>query len=196
MDAHEQPDSPSEGEARPPQSPAQGAFPPGAAATTPHAPLRVALPPLRVALPPLRVALPPLRVALALHTDGLAADHLDLFIGPDQATDPDARIARSYRLPLEARAGDSIRVGSHDAMELEPHRAEYLALAGPRELSDGRGRVEPVFSARARGEIAANRFDLAVDHADGPLRLRGARGQDGRWTVEAHRHDGAGTRRT
>ncbi len=127
----------------------------------------------------------PLRVALAVHAAGSVPDHLDLFIGPEASPDPDARVAHAYRLPLEARAAGSIREGTYEAMELEPHRAEYLALAAPRELSGGRGRVEPVFSAAARGSIGAGRFELRIGAAPAaPLRIRGARGPEGRWRVE------------
>lgn len=123
------------------------------------------------------------------------ADHLDLFVGPDAWVDPDARVARTYRLPLAAlqaaslreRIGEGIREAIHDAVELEPHRAEYLALASARELSGARGRVEPVFSARAFGELAEDRFLLCLDGTAPPLRLRGVRERDALWTITVDR---------
>lgn len=119
------------------------------------------------------------------------ADHLDLFVGPDAWVDPDARVARTYRLPLAALQAGSLREGIreaiHEAVELEPHRAEYLALASARELSGARGRVEPVFSARAFGELAEDRFLLCLDGTAPPLRLRGVRERGALWTITVDR---------
>jgi len=114
-------------------------------------------------------------------------DHLDLFIGPEACADPDARIARTYRLPRAALEAGSLRQGNIDAVELEPHRAEYLALASARELSGGRGRVEPVFSARAIGEIAEDGFLLRLDGTAPPLRIRGARERGEQWAITVDR---------
>jgi hypothetical protein len=127
-------------------------------------------------------------VALALHTGAAGvADHLDLFIGPDACADRDARIARTYRLPLAALQAGSLREGIHDAVELEAHRAEYLALASPRELSGNRGRVEPLFSARAGGEVAQDRFLLHLDGTAQPPRILGVRERDAHWTITVDR---------
>ena len=126
----------------------------------------------------------PLRAALALHTQATGvADHLDLFIGDAACADADARVARTYRLPLEAREARALRPGKHGAVELEPHRAEYLALASGRELSGGRGRVEPVFTSLAYGEIVEDRFVLRLEETAPPLELRGVRDRDARWTI-------------
>jgi len=163
----EQPDRADPAHGGAPQTPAKSAFPTGDAEGSPRTPLRV---------------------ALALHTGAAGvADHLDLFIGPDACADRDARIARTYRLPLAAIEAGSLRAGTHDAVELEPHRAEYLALASARELSGGRGRVEPVFSARAIGEVAQDGFLLRLDGTAPPLRVRGARERDAHWTIAVDR---------
>ena len=121
------------------------------------------------------------RVAVVRHEvdDG----HLDLFVGPAAAVgagaDPDARVVRSWRLPLAAwdAASEGLACGRFAATETEAHRAEYLTLAEPRELSGGRGRVVPL----ARGAGVA-RDELVVTALGRELRL--ARSGVGAWAVE------------
>jgi len=127
------------------------------------------------------------RVAVVRHEVGgagdPAVDHLDLFVGPAAAVgagaDPDARVVRSWRLPLAAwdAASEGLACGRFAATETEAHRAEYLTLAEPRELSGGRGRVVPL----ARGAGIA-RGDLRVAALGRELRL--TRTELGAWTVE------------
>lgn len=93
----------------------------------------------------------PARVAVALHLGARGGDHLDLFVGPVGEADPDARVARCWRLPIEAWRAEGLANGRFAAMEIELHRAAYLSIAEPRELSGGRGRVEPL--ARGAAEV-------------------------------------------
>ena len=107
------------------------------------------------------------RVAVARHV-GIqgrieGGDHLDLFVGPLSSAGPDARSARCWRLPLAAWRAEGLAVGRFAAQEIALHRAEYLELAAPRELSDGRGRVEPL----TRGAGTATLGDPLVVRALG-----------------------------
>jgi hypothetical protein len=134
-------------------------------------------PPANAALPsefPLAAGDGAVAIALARHLDApIAGSHIDLFLGPADAPirDPDARIARAFRLPLCAWDADAPAAGIHPAVELEPHRAEYLGLDVPRELSRGRGRIEPL--ARFRGHAAVGRDGIEVRWAG--WRARGRR---------------------
>lgn len=93
----------------------------------------------------------PARIAVALHVGARDGDHVDLFVGPVGEADPDARIARCWRLPIEAWRAEGLANGRFAATEIELHRAAYLSIAEPRELSGGRGRVEPL--ARGVAEV-------------------------------------------
>lgn len=73
-----------------------------------------------------------------------SGDHLDLFVGPLSAASPEVRSVRCWRLPLAAWGAEGLAVGRFAAEEIALHRAEYLELTAPRELSGGRGRVEPL----------------------------------------------------
>lgn len=122
-------------------------------------------------------------VAACRHLDApVVGSHIDLFLGPvsNAAADHDARIARAFRLPLAAFAGRAPAAGMYEAVELEPHRAEYLALESPRELSDGRGRVEPLLGALGHAHILADRFELEWKG----WRARGARTGHAQWRIE------------
>lgn len=112
------------------------------------------------------------RVALALHRPMDAgagvehnsrrtpdfAPHLDLFVGAAasadlaRGADPEARTARSWRVELAAWRHESLSTGLYAACEIAPHRAQYLALAARRELTDGRGQVLPLASFEATAE--------------------------------------------
>jgi len=93
----------------------------------------------------------PARVAVALHLGARGGDHLDLFVGPVGEGDSHVRVARCWRLPLEAWRAEGLANGRFAATEIELHRAAYLSIAEPRELSGGRGRVEPL--ARGAAEV-------------------------------------------
>lgn len=101
------------------------------------------------------------RIAVVRHERAADGDHLDLFVGP-RGAEADARVARSWRLPLAAWRARSPTVdcteglaeGRFAAVPTPPHRAEYLDLRQPRELSEGRGRVVPL--AAADGEADAD----------------------------------------
>ena len=114
----------------------------------------------------------PVRVAVARHetTDG---DHLDLFVGPAAAIDgdPDARVARTWRLPLEAWDAEHLACGRFAAVAIDPHRAAYLALATARTLADGRGRVVPLL----RGGGWADALPEAADAPPLGLSILGRR---------------------
>ena len=102
-------------------------------------------------------------VAFAAHRRApVVGDHIDLFIGPRAApaADPDARVARTFRLATTAFAGSGPVPGIFEAVELEPHRAEYLALGRPRELSNGRGCIEPLRADAGVATVHDDRFDL------------------------------------
>jgi hypothetical protein len=109
------------------------------------------------------------RVALALvrHEGAAAAGfapHVDLFLAREEdadfarGADRNARCARTFRIPLGAVAArpdaPPLIAGSYDAVEIEPHRTEYLALDGRRELSGGRGVVTPVASGVGIAQVA------------------------------------------
>lgn len=100
------------------------------------------------------------RVAVARHERAPDGDHLDLFVGPAEPCDPDARVVRCWRLPLSAWSAEGLACGRFAAREIAPHRAEYLWLAEARDLSDGRGRVEPL--ARGAGLASSGGGLLAV----------------------------------
>jgi hypothetical protein len=148
------------------------------------------------AQPPARPALPrefpfadgegAVAIAASRHLDApVVGSHIDLFLGPDPAAahDRDARVARTYRLPLAAFAADAPIAGTYDAVELEPHRSEYLRLDSPRELSDGRGRVEPILRASGRAVVRGPMFEALW----GRWRARGVRIDAARWSIELQR---------
>lgn len=122
-------------------------------------------------------------VAASRHLDAPAVgSHIDLFLGPaDAATrDRDARVARAYRLPLSAFAEDAPVAGTYDAVELEPHRSEYLVLDSPRALSEGRGRVEPILRAIGRASVRGAMLEATWNG----WRARLSRVDGARWTIE------------
>lgn len=126
-------------------------------------------------------------LAASLHLDAPSVgSHIDLFLGPPDAAarGRDARVARTYRLPLSAFAARGRKpepvAGTYDAMELEPHRAEYLALEAPRELPEGRGRVEPILRATGRAMVRGSTLEATWNGWCARLsRVDGAR-----WTIE------------
>ena len=127
-------------------------------------------------------------VAASRHLDApVVGNHIDFFLGPaaSAAHDRDARIARTYRLPLAAFAADAPVAGTYEAVELEPHRAEYLTLDAPRELSAGRGRVEPILRATGRASVHASAFEAEWDG----WCARGARIEGRRWRIELARSE-------
>ena len=102
-------------------------------------------------------------VAFAAHRRApVTGDHIDLFIGSAATPppDPDARVARTFRLATSAFAAGAPSPGIVDAVELEPHRAEYLSLERPRELSDGRGNVEPLRRETGVAAVHDDRLEL------------------------------------
>lgn len=130
------------------------------------------------------------RVAVVRHEQSAEGDHLDLFVGPRGAA-ADARVARSWRLPLEAWRSEGLATGRFAAVPTPAHRAAYLELDGstqaPRELSGGRGRVVPLVAGdgvtdddgavTALGRVVRFTRDAvgncAVEIAnDGPRRVR------------------------
>ncbi len=128
------------------------------------------------------------RLAIARHTRGLSADHLDIFLGSATATDPDARIARTWRVPCTAATQtgrDSALVpGMYAAEEIAPHRAAYLSLdtnlEKSIELSEGRGIVEPLLITHCLAQVGTNVVRLATDVFRITLTMR----EDTRWQCE------------
>jgi hypothetical protein len=143
-------------------------------------------PPARPAFPrefPLANGTGAVAIAASRHLDApTVGSHIDLFLGPEDAAarDPDARAARAYRLPLAAFAANSPRAGVYDAVELELHRAEYLALGTARQLSDGRGRVEPLMQAIGRATVRDDGFEVRWNE----WTARGTRIDVSRWRIE------------
>jgi hypothetical protein len=106
-------------------------------------------------------------VALVRHEGAAAAGfapHVDLFLARAEdadfarGADRNARCVRTFRIPLGVVAArpdaPTLIAGRYDAVEIEPHRAEYLALDGRRELSGGRGVVTPVASGVGSAQVA------------------------------------------
>jgi hypothetical protein len=126
-------------------------------------------------------------VAFARHLDAPAVgDHIDLFIGPAARFgsavrfEAAAHVARTYRLPIDACSADGLVAGIYDAVELPPHRAEYLELDAARELSGGRGRIEPVLRAQGHATVCADGFDARLPG----FRARGVRTAGAAWRIE------------
>jgi hypothetical protein len=65
-------------------------------------------------------------------------------------------------------------------VELELHRAEYLALGTARQLSDGRGRVEPLMQAIGRATVRDGGFEVRWNE----WTARGTRIDVSRWRIE------------
>jgi len=116
----------------------------------------------------------PARVAFWLHRGAPGGDHVDLFIGPFDGSHPpptDARLAWSWRLPVEAFPGVALEPhrpatqGRWPATPTEPHRMAYLMLDGDRELGEGRGTATLLARgdgwARFEGDCTAIRATLA-----------------------------------
>jgi hypothetical protein len=137
-------------------------------------------------------------VALVRHEGAAAAGfapHIDLFLARAEdadfarGADRNARCARTFRIPLGVVAtrpdAPTLIAGRYDAVEIEPHRAEYLALDGRRELSSGRGEVTPVASGVGSAQVAESGA-VAVDWPALGCRLRidGVGEGSGRLVVE------------
>lgn len=95
-------------------------------------------------------------------TSGATA-HLDLFLGPESPIDGDARVARSWRLPLSAWDRGWIS-GVYQAIETPPHRAIYLGLTERVELSNARGVVEPIVATSCRARVDGTRVVIEAAH--------------------------------
>lgn len=122
-------------------------------------------------------------LALALHrpAEGHGAPHLDLFVAALAALggEPDARAARTWRLPERAWNGSTLATGAYDAEEIAAHRAAYLALAAPRALEGGKGTVTPLLSTRGAARVGPD--SVEVDAAG--LRLALACRGGGLWRL-------------
>lgn len=112
--------------------------------------------------------------ALLRHEVPGESDHFDwlaeLPLPPRPTTDPEATVA-TFRL---VRRLDRVPPGSSIAGErIDDHRRFYLTLEAPRELSGGRGRVEP----QCRGRVAAccevrEGWDIELEWDDSSKPLR------------------------
>lgn len=124
-------------------------------------------------------------VAVALHRPGAGhgAPHLDLFVAALAARsgDPDARAARTWRLPERAWDGSALATGAYDAEEIAAHRAAYLSLPAPRALDGGRGTVTPLLAATGDARVASG--SVEVDAAGTRLSLAHAGGAGWRLTI-------------
>ncbi len=117
-------------------------------------------------------------VAAAMHLDFLVAARADA-----DGADPDARIARAWRLPCEAFSEGALAAGEFDALELPPHRAFYLTLAEPVELSGGRGLVEPTTRFETHAEVRQRGDFLAIHCAAATISAARAHLEHWRFTV-------------
>jgi hypothetical protein len=84
----------------------------------------------------------PLPAAVLRHVGAPGGDHFDILLAVREPRDADDRACATWRCAV-----DPGTAGPGQVLEVEPiapHRALYLRLAAPRELGDGRGRVEPV----------------------------------------------------
>lgn len=151
----------------------------------------------------------PARVALWIHRGGPAGDHLDLFIGPFDPERPpadDARVARSWRLPLDALGADGRAPtgGVWAATPTPPHRALYLttsASSASRDLGAGRGTAAPLalgegraHFGRERTMIRARTLGAAPGALQGELTVEVRVSSDGTSVAEFRIHDGATSR--
>jgi hypothetical protein len=90
----------------------------------------------------------PHAAAVLHHTGGAQGDHFDVLLAtrtPDGEDDLTCATWRTANDPGTLAAGQSTT-----AERIGAHRAAYLALTAPRELSDGRGVVTPVRSGTWR----------------------------------------------
>ena len=102
------------------------------------------------------------RIALLLHTLPDGTSHVDLLLAPDaRVRADDERAIPTWRCPTRP---DRAPPKSELPIErIGDHRARYLRLAEPCDLSDGRGRVEPLRSGTASEEAGI----LRVSWSDG-----------------------------
>ena len=84
----------------------------------------------------------PLPAAVLRHVGSADGDHFDILLAVREPRDADDRACATWRCAI-----DPGTAGPGQVLEVEPiapHRALYLRLASPRDLGEGRGRVEPV----------------------------------------------------
>lgn len=84
----------------------------------------------------------PWRPAAVVRHETAGGAHFDLLLARREPEGPDDRACATWRA-----AHDPASMPVHSATAIESvadHRAHYLGLAGPSELSGGRGRVRPV----------------------------------------------------
>ncbi len=94
--------------------------------------------------------------------------HFDLLLATRTPSGPDDRACSTWRC-----AADPSSLAPADACAAEAiddHRAAYLSLAAPRDLSGGRGRVRPVAVGRWRAGDAGT-FTVEWDRAGSASRM-------------------------
>ena len=105
------------------------------------------------------------RISLCRHEIPGEPVHFDLFLGPGDEVDPDARVLRTWRLP-----GDPTGLAVGEALEitrLGAHRGAYLHLEGPTVPKSAPGIVSPVRSGTCTiREEAGGRLLLRIDWGD------------------------------
>ena len=98
------------------------------------------------------------RIALLLHTLPDGSSHVDLLLAPDALERADdERAIPTWRCPTRPDRAPFQR--DIPIERIGDHRARYLRLAEPCDLSDGRGRVEPL-----RSGIASEEADILRVH--------------------------------
>ncbi|MDZ4829737.1 MAG: hypothetical protein SGJ09_06000 [Phycisphaerae bacterium] len=105
-------------------------------------------------------------IAMLFHELADGSSHVDVLIAfkEDPFSDDDHAVAswrsdsRPDRLPPQSMV---------QLERITDHRAEYLRLAAPRELSDDRGRVTPLAQGVAQLEVVGDEWALEIAWDDG-----------------------------
>jgi hypothetical protein len=115
--------------------------------------------------------------AAVVEHDAPGGRHFDLLLAEREPAGPDDRACATWRCAADPSGFGG---GGRCACErIDDHRAAYLALEGPRELSGGRGAVRPVAVGRWRaGPAGAIEVEWALGSGTAPMTLRFA--ADGR----------------
>jgi hypothetical protein len=113
----------------------------------------------------------PWRPAAVIRHETAGGAHFDLLLARRAPEGPDDRACATWRA---ARDPAALAVGAETPVEpIADHRAHYLRLAAPTELSAGRGRVRPVAQGDWRPCV------------DGAVEIRWSGGTAARYRVDA-----------
>ena len=102
--------------------------------------------------------------AAVIEHDAPGGRHFDLLLAVRRPEGPDDRACATWRCEEDPSA---LPAGGGCMTEpLDDHRAEYLSLRGPRELSGGRGSVRPVANGRWRAGATGAAHAAGAPRAD------------------------------